>query len=130
MFIALKFFTLVSLTLAAIAVPIAPAKPDVGNMFAVYPGWDMNNGGGLQQISGITEMSCLQMCSANGGCVGYAYAPYGIPGSLGTPLCVIKNSITLSSFVVESDRITNVALVGACGTFSPVGPSICHTVSL
>jgi hypothetical protein len=50
--------------LAVNAVPVVQPGPDVGNVFAVYPGWDMDNGGTL--VAASTEQACMRSCSASG----------------------------------------------------------------
>ncbi|KAJ6499760.1 hypothetical protein DFH09DRAFT_1375984 [Mycena vulgaris] len=106
--------------LTALAVPVVAPAPDIGDVFAVYPGWDMNNGAPFGQVSGITEVAWLADEKIKAvGCVGYAYVTYGSPGALNTPRCVLKDAIDLKTFVIQSAFVTNVAIVGACGTFSP-----------
>lgn len=56
---------LASFILAVNASPVQLA-PDVGNIFAVYPGWDMTNlNGGINPILGLSEQGCMQACSAS-----------------------------------------------------------------
>ncbi|KAJ7137333.1 hypothetical protein C8R43DRAFT_1238885 [Mycena crocata] len=126
-----------AITTPATATPTATAaahptgKPAVGTVFAVYPGWDMDNGGALIPVS--SEEGCLQACAASASCLGYAYAPYGIPPA-GVPpsACYLKSSVNPDTFKAQPDRVTNVGIVGRCGTFTPIGPdpSICRTVTV
>lgn len=55
---------LASFVLAVNASPGAQPSPDVGTIFAVYPGWDMDNGSILTTL-GCTELACMQSCSAS-----------------------------------------------------------------
>ncbi|KAJ7816792.1 hypothetical protein B0H13DRAFT_1923371 [Mycena leptocephala] len=104
---------LVSFTLAVNAVPVVHDQlaPAVGTVFAVYPGWDMDNGRTTATSDG-SELACMQLCSADTTCVAYAYAPYQPSGSLS---CFLKNSVDLSTFKTQSVDVS-VGLVGACGT--------------
>ncbi|KAF7350033.1 hypothetical protein MVEN_01305000 [Mycena venus] len=111
----------------AAAAGIQPV-PDVGTVFSVYPGWDMDNGT-LETIFNGTELACLQSCASSGSCVAYAYVPYGNTGTE-DPFCVLKNSIDLSTFTVHAGVDVSVGLIGSCGTVTPVGPTICQTVSI
>jgi hypothetical protein len=52
-----------SFALAANASPSAQPATDVGGVFAVYPGWDMDNSAAT--TFGGTELACLQACSAS-----------------------------------------------------------------
>ncbi|KAJ6592883.1 hypothetical protein B0H19DRAFT_1365184 [Mycena capillaripes] len=101
-------------------------SPDAGTIFAVYPGWDMDNGA-LQTILNGTEISCLESCRSSATCVAYSYVPYGNSGTGITPFCVLKSSVDLGAFKMQSFDVS-VGLVGACGTFNPVGPTSCRTV--
>ncbi|KAJ6452418.1 hypothetical protein C8R45DRAFT_1223475, partial [Mycena sanguinolenta] len=102
--------------------------PDAGTIFAVYPGWDMNNGS-LQTIFNGTESACLHSCASSSTCVAFAYVPYGHGGSDVNPICVLKSTIDLSTFIIETFDVS-VGIVGACGTVNPVGPTSCHTVNV
>ncbi|KAJ7366104.1 hypothetical protein DFH08DRAFT_1071727 [Mycena albidolilacea] len=118
----------VSFTLAANASPSAQLAPDVGGVFAVYPGWDMDNGGAT--TFGGTELACLQACSASATCVAYAYVPYGGSNTgPGVAACNLKTAVTLSAFKTQPNDIS-VGLIGGCGTFAPVGPTRCFTVTV
>ncbi|KAJ7722321.1 hypothetical protein B0H16DRAFT_1896176 [Mycena metata] len=122
---ALLASTLVALHCFASATPTHPSidttqpGPDIGTVFAVYPGWDMDNGQ-ASEISNGTELECLQSCSTDTACVAYAYVPYSLA-------CFLKDSFDFSTFTVGTVPVST-GLVGACGTFSPVGPTICFTV--
>ncbi|KAJ7223472.1 hypothetical protein GGX14DRAFT_387789 [Mycena pura] len=109
---------LVSFSLSA-AVAVGPTPDAVGNIFAVYPGWDMNNGG-TPTIHGGSELACLQACSASATCVAYAYVPYGSNVTGPGTACVLKNSFNIATFTTQSFDLS-VGLLGACGTFSPAG---------
>ncbi|KAJ7367464.1 hypothetical protein DFH08DRAFT_1070375 [Mycena albidolilacea] len=93
---------------------------------SVYPGWDMDNGGS-GTIFNVTERACVQSCGASSTCVAYAYVPFADP----TPFCVLKNAIDLSTFKIQSFDVS-VGLLGACGTFAPVGPmaTMCFTATV
>ncbi|KAK6981100.1 hypothetical protein R3P38DRAFT_3234581 [Favolaschia claudopus] len=118
---------LTALLLSSVAWALKPT-PAAGTVFAVYPGWDMDNGS-LQTIFNGTEKACLQSCTSSATCVAYAYIPYGHGGTDVNPICVLKSSIDPSMFKQQSFDLS-VGLVGGCGTFSPAGPTICRTVSV
>ncbi|KAJ7867932.1 hypothetical protein B0H14DRAFT_3441572 [Mycena olivaceomarginata] len=124
-------FLVVSLSLAVNAAPLTQPSPDVGTVFTVYPGWDMNNGI-LTEIFGGTELACLQACSTDSRCVAYVYQPYGSPG-FPPAVCVTKSSIDLSTFQTSQTRGFDVSsgLVGGCAAYSPgpIGPTSCFTVT-
>ncbi|KAJ6458974.1 hypothetical protein C8R45DRAFT_1109677 [Mycena sanguinolenta] len=91
------------------------ATPEIGTVFAVYPGWDMENDS-LEATFDGTERECLTSCQTNSACVAYTYIPYG-DGATGTsPACILKSSIDLNEFSIQSFP-ANTALVGHCGTF-------------
>ncbi|KAF7369532.1 hypothetical protein MVEN_00283100 [Mycena venus] len=127
----MRSLPVLAITLAAFAVNVAASgvrpAPQAGTVFAVYPGWDMDNGA-LSTIFNGTELACLQSCSSSATCVAYAYIPYGHGGTDNNPICVLKSTIDLSTFKMQTFDLS-VAIVGACGTFKPVGPTICQTVS-
>ncbi|KAJ7920313.1 hypothetical protein B0H13DRAFT_1867788 [Mycena leptocephala] len=104
--------------LAVNAAPVGPPTPDLGTVFAIYPGWDMDNGS-AQTILGGSEVQCMQACSSSSTCVAYAYVPYATPVTASVSACVLKNSVSLGTFKTQSFDVS-VALVGACGTFAPV----------
>jgi hypothetical protein len=56
---------LVSFAFVVNAAPSVGPSPDLGSVYAVYPGWDMDNGG-FQGILGGTEFACLQACHSSG----------------------------------------------------------------
>ncbi|KAJ7250466.1 hypothetical protein B0H12DRAFT_1120511 [Mycena haematopus] len=56
-------------------------------------------------------------------CIAYSYVPYGP-----TPACFLKPVVNLKSFSVDQGRVVSTGLVGPCGTFDPVGPTICVTI--
>ncbi|KAJ7243513.1 hypothetical protein C8J57DRAFT_1477157 [Mycena rebaudengoi] len=117
---------LVSFTLAVSAVPVNhQPSPAIGTVFAIYPGWDMDNGRTTATSDG-SELACMQLCSADATCVAYAYAPYQPSGSLS---CFLKDRVDLSTFKTQSVDVS-VGLVGACGTFVPVGPTSCYSVTV
>ncbi|KAF8188269.1 hypothetical protein K438DRAFT_1834178 [Mycena galopus ATCC 62051] len=105
---------LLSGVFAVHATPVKPA-PDVGNVFAVSPGWDMS-------VLGLSEMECFQTCSKNATCVAYSFVPYE------TPTCFLKVAFDLATFQIR-DFDVSVGLLGAYGTFSPVGPTSCFTMT-
>ncbi|KAF7355886.1 hypothetical protein MVEN_00917300 [Mycena venus] len=116
-----------SLFLVVNATPPVQPTPDLGTVFAVYPGWNMLNGGS-SPVFGGTELQCIQACSADPSCVAYAYAPYGSgPTAIPGPNCIIKPTIDLTTFRIGTFDAT-VGLIGACGTFVPTGPTNCFTV--
>jgi hypothetical protein len=64
----MRSLSVLATTLAAFAVNAAafgvqPA-PQTGPVFAVYPGWDMDNGA-LSTIFNGTELACLQLYSSS-----------------------------------------------------------------
>ncbi|KAJ7084238.1 hypothetical protein C8R44DRAFT_821975 [Mycena epipterygia] len=80
---------------------VEPA-PELGTVFAVYPGWDMNNGETTEILNG-TELACLQSCSATADCVAYAYSPYSTGGTGPVqPSCFLKNGLDLSTFQIRT----------------------------
>ncbi|KAJ7917689.1 hypothetical protein B0H13DRAFT_2322213 [Mycena leptocephala] len=81
-----------------------------------------NLNGGINPILGLSEQGCMQACSANSTCVAYSYVPYSVP------TCFLKVAFDLSTFQVRTVDVS-VGLLGACGTFSPIGPTICFTVT-
>ncbi|KAJ7025678.1 hypothetical protein C8F04DRAFT_1268972 [Mycena alexandri] len=89
----------------------------------------MDNGTAANTVNG-TESACLQSCAATSTCVAYAYVPYDNTGTDINPLCVLKDSIDLSTFTVHSGIDVTIGLAGACGTFEPVGPTICQTITI
>ncbi|KAF7351625.1 hypothetical protein MSAN_01595100 [Mycena sanguinolenta] len=102
---------------------------DAGPIFAIYPGWDMNNGYSAF-IANSTESACLQACVATPTCVAYTYAPYSTTTTVNiSPGCYLKSTIDLTKFRVAPGVPSNAGLAGACGTFTPVGPTICDTVT-
>ncbi|KAJ7908064.1 hypothetical protein B0H13DRAFT_1878974 [Mycena leptocephala] len=104
---------LVSFTLAVSAVPVndQPA-PAIGTVFAIYPGWDMDNGQTTATSDG-SELACMQLCSADATCVAYAYAPYQPSSTLS---CFLKDSVDLSTLQDSN--------------FVPVGPTSCYSVTV
>ncbi|KAJ7868537.1 hypothetical protein B0H14DRAFT_3861460 [Mycena olivaceomarginata] len=119
-----------SVSLAVNAAPGAQPAPDIGAVFAVYPGWDMDNGNGGTTMLGGTELACLQACSASATCFAYAYVPYGGSNTgPGVSACVLKTAVTLGTFKTQPNDIS-VGLIGSCGTFAPVGPTSCFTVTV
>ncbi|KAJ7859816.1 hypothetical protein B0H14DRAFT_2576979 [Mycena olivaceomarginata] len=119
------FALLTSFSLVVDAAPGVQPSPDLGSVFSVYPGWDMDNGG-TTSIFGGTEIDCRKACSADGSCVACAYVPYGV-GNNGLPDCVLK--IWSLSTHSRLGRLMSVwAWLGSAGIFAPVGPSLCYTV--
>ncbi|KAF8214416.1 hypothetical protein K438DRAFT_1801364 [Mycena galopus ATCC 62051] len=98
--------------------------PEIGTVFAVYPGWDMDNAS-LEATFGGTERARLTSCQTNSACVAYTYIPYGSGATGVSPACILKSSIDLNEFTIQSFP-ANTALIGSCGTFAPVGPTICQ----
>jgi len=119
---------LVAFSLTVNAATDVQTTPDVGGVFAIYPGWDMDNGS-AGTILGGTELACMQSCNASAICVAYAYVPYGGANTGPGPACVPKSSITLGTFKTQAFDIS-VGLMGACGTFAPVGPTSCFSVTV
>ncbi|KAF7368072.1 hypothetical protein MSAN_00873300 [Mycena sanguinolenta] len=124
-----SFATLFSAFVLAVNAKPAPA---MGNVFAVYPGWDMTSQAEPSSpIHNLSEMQCLEACYAGASCIAYAYVPYGgdphdsnkTPGS-----CYLKDTIVLTDFVKQSFDVS-AGLIGPCGTFSPAGPTTCFTVT-
>ncbi|KAJ7909231.1 hypothetical protein B0H13DRAFT_1877856 [Mycena leptocephala] len=85
---------LVCSVLAANAAPGVQPAPNL--VFAVYPGWDMDNGG--NSTSGGTEMACQKSCSTSPSCAAYAYVPYGGGGGPPGTSCFLKNAVDISTF--------------------------------
>jgi hypothetical protein len=56
---------LVSFSIGVSAVPVVQPAPALGTVFAVYPGWDMDNGEAIETSDG-SELACMQLCSAGG----------------------------------------------------------------
>ncbi|KAJ7328102.1 hypothetical protein DFH08DRAFT_331750 [Mycena albidolilacea] len=118
-------FALLASSLAVDAAPGVQPSPDLGSVFSVYPGWDMDNGG-TTSIFGGTEIDCRKACSPKAAVLPTRNVPYGV-GNNGLPDCVLKNTVALNTFKTQSFDVS-VGLVGFCGTFAPVGPSLCYTV--
>ncbi|KAF8188270.1 hypothetical protein K438DRAFT_1972456 [Mycena galopus ATCC 62051] len=116
---------LFSFTLAVDAAAGAQSKPDSGAVFAVYPGWDMDNGGNL--MSNITEAECLKACSTSPSCLGCTYVPYGGPG-IPPSACYLKDGVDTTTFK-QQNYDCSAATFGPCGTFMPPGPTQCYTVT-
>ncbi|KAJ7235131.1 hypothetical protein C8J57DRAFT_1728783 [Mycena rebaudengoi] len=91
------------------AMNISTPKSDLGRIFAVYPGWDMEVNDD-NTILGITEQACQMACSADSFCFAYVYFPYG------GPTCKLHNSIELANVLFTPGVVTSVGLIGACGT--------------
>ncbi|KAF7355885.1 hypothetical protein MVEN_00917200 [Mycena venus] len=115
-----------SLSLAVNATPLVQPTPDLGTVFAVYPGWSMDNGAS-NILVGDHELDCMIACSADTRCLAYTYIPYikNEPGS--GPTCATYTGINLTNFNTKTFPV-NVGLIGACGTFTPTGPTNCFTV--
>ncbi|KAJ7104755.1 hypothetical protein C8R44DRAFT_987912 [Mycena epipterygia] len=128
MLMQLKPIAVLACCVLTAAINISTPKPDLGNIFAVYPGWSMTVGN-ANSFLGITELACQQACSTDTTCLAYVYFPYGGP-NVPNALCTLKTSINLADFAVETGIVTSVGLIGGCGTFSPVGPTICQTVTV
>ncbi|KAJ7037610.1 hypothetical protein C8F04DRAFT_1393531 [Mycena alexandri] len=109
--------------LATLLVAYAVAVKATGTVFAVYPGWDMANES-LEATFDGTERDCLTSCQTNSVCVAYTYIPYGSGATGVSPACILKSSINVNDFTVQSFPAST-ALVGHCGAFAPVGPTIC-----
>ncbi|KAJ7861455.1 hypothetical protein B0H14DRAFT_3445379 [Mycena olivaceomarginata] len=112
------YFILTALVLAVPIVAVGLPHSEEGTVFAVYPGWDQNDGEGTL-IQGGTEAACLEACSTNrdaigSTCIAYSYVPYGA-----TPACFLKPVINLGAFSVDQGRVVTTGLAGACGTFKP-----------
>ncbi|KAF7363107.1 hypothetical protein MVEN_00663100 [Mycena venus] len=113
---------------AAAAVNIRSLKPEIGNVFAVYPGWSLVDA--VENVSfNLSELACQQACSADTSCLAYVYYPYSSPGDA-APYCILKSSINVADFTIQSGVVTSVGLIGGCGTFSPVGPTLCQSVTV
>ncbi|KAF8143724.1 hypothetical protein K438DRAFT_1853180 [Mycena galopus ATCC 62051] len=112
---------LASFVFMAKATPV----PEAGTIFAVYPGWDMDNGS-LQTIFNGTESACLHSCASTTTCVAYSYVAYGHGGTDVNPICVLKSTIDLTTFKIQTFDVS-VGIFGACGTVNPIGPTICFT---
>ncbi|KAJ6558325.1 hypothetical protein B0H19DRAFT_1070848 [Mycena capillaripes] len=105
---------LFSFALVANATPVVQPTPDAETVFAVYPGWDMDNGV-VETILNDTEFACLRACSSSSSCVAYTYLPYGFVTFGFQPTCILKDTIDLSTFTLQSVDLS-VGIVGACGT--------------
>ncbi|KAJ7250112.1 hypothetical protein B0H12DRAFT_1234425 [Mycena haematopus] len=119
---------LVSFALATDASRNAKPTPDLGSSFAVYPGWDMDNGSS-STISNVTEQACMQACGASTSCTAYAYGPYPSFRSAGAT-CFLKDSLDLSKFKQQPDADISTGIIGACENFKPVGPTQCYTIAV
>ncbi|KAJ7019298.1 hypothetical protein C8F04DRAFT_1148165 [Mycena alexandri] len=97
--------------------------PEVAGSFAVYPGWDMANES-FGATFGGTERDCLTSCQTNSVCVAYTYIPYGSAITGTGPACILKSSINVNAFGLQTFP-TSTGLAGHCGTFAPVGPTLC-----
>ncbi|KAJ7673994.1 hypothetical protein DFH06DRAFT_752399 [Mycena polygramma] len=117
---------LVALTLTGNAAATPTADSDT--VFAVYPGWDMDNGQTSPTIFNGTEADCAKSCATTAGSKAYAYVPYSGAYVYG-PSCYLKDAVDLSKFV-KQPRDTNVGLPGPCGTYQPVGPTECYNVTV
>ncbi|KAF8191983.1 hypothetical protein K438DRAFT_1762556 [Mycena galopus ATCC 62051] len=106
-----------SFVLAVNAVPVKPA-PEIGNVFAVYPGWDMlSPPESNSPIANQSERQCLEACHTSSTWIAYAYGPYGDPFT-GPGSCYLKDTIVLSDFFQQPFDVS-AGLLGPCGTFSP-----------
>ncbi|KAJ6593175.1 hypothetical protein B0H19DRAFT_1245975 [Mycena capillaripes] len=114
MFIQLKPTAILACCALTAAINVSTPKPDLGNIFAVYPGWSMTVGN-TNTFLGITELACQQVCSTDTACLAYVYFPYGGP-NVPNALCTLKTSIDLADFTVEAGIVTSVGLIGGCGT--------------
>ncbi|KAJ7193409.1 hypothetical protein GGX14DRAFT_405477 [Mycena pura] len=101
----LKAIVVLGCCALAAASDLSTPRPDLGNLFAVYPGWDMS-GGDKPMHSGRVLRS-----GDNGG-------------------RILKSTITLANVAVPVGFVSSLGLIGGCGTFSPVGPTICQTVNV
>ncbi|KAJ6528979.1 hypothetical protein B0H19DRAFT_1083317 [Mycena capillaripes] len=112
------------------ALLLASAVAVKAAVFAVYPGWDMNNGGFSTTFVG-TELDCMNSCAANGGCIAYAYVPYGPSSPAKQPECVLKGTIDPSTFKIQPFDVSS-GLLKPCGSFPVdlVGPTECFNVTL
>ncbi|KAJ6569220.1 hypothetical protein B0H19DRAFT_1373470 [Mycena capillaripes] len=117
---------------SVVAVNAAPGvgpTPDASIGFAVYPGWDLNNGA-ASILSGGTELDCMKSCITAAGCLAYAYVPFGSPATgLNQPGCVLKNGIDPKSFQIQA-YVVNSGLINPCGSFPVVGPTNCFNFTL
>ncbi|KAF8215425.1 hypothetical protein K438DRAFT_1955404 [Mycena galopus ATCC 62051] len=99
---------------AAAAANIRTLKPEIGNVFAVYPGWSLLDA--IENVAfNVTELACQQACSTDNSCLAYVYYPYSSPGDAG-PFCILKSSITVADFTIQTGIVTSVGLIGGCGT--------------
>ncbi|KAJ7920553.1 hypothetical protein B0H13DRAFT_1867468 [Mycena leptocephala] len=112
----LSFLAVLLLSVPTNAASVVQPAPNAGTVFAVYPGWDMDNGA-LQTILNGTELACLQSCSSSATCVAYAYIPYGNNGTI-SPICVLKSTVDLNTFKLQPSFDLSVGIVGACGTYT------------
>ncbi|KAJ6483535.1 hypothetical protein C8R47DRAFT_564384 [Mycena vitilis] len=117
---------LVALALTANA--SATPAPDSEIVFAVYPGWDMDNGQSSPTIFNSTEADCAKSCATTAGAKAYAYVPYSGAYVYG-PSCYLKDAVDVTKFV-KQDRDTSAGLPGPCGTYQPVGPTECYNVTV
>ncbi|KAJ7909233.1 hypothetical protein B0H13DRAFT_1877858 [Mycena leptocephala] len=118
------FSVVLAQILAANAAPGVQPAPNVGTVFAVYPRWDMDNGG--NSTSGGTEIGLAEVVRRSPSCVAYAYVPHGGGGGPPGTSCFLKNTVDITTFKTRAWD-TTVGLVGACGTFTPASPSSCFT---
>ncbi|KAJ7881626.1 hypothetical protein B0H13DRAFT_2655684 [Mycena leptocephala] len=110
------------------AAGVRPA-PEIGTVFAVYPGWDMQSGPIMGSSAGVTELACMRSCSNSSTCVSYSYVAFG--GNDGSPeaSCFLKSAFDFSAIKIRPFDVS-VGLIGACGTFALVGPTNCFTVTV
>ncbi|KAJ6594812.1 hypothetical protein B0H19DRAFT_1225821 [Mycena capillaripes] len=88
-------------------------SPELGNLFAVYPGWGIGGITQILDIQNITEEGCMQACSLT-----YDYFPYGTPVTTPptVPICVRFTTVELNTVEIFPDRVTSFGLIGGCGT--------------
>ncbi|KAJ7310762.1 hypothetical protein DFH08DRAFT_822864 [Mycena albidolilacea] len=116
------------------AANIRTLKPEIGNIFSVYPGWSLLDAVELmcapstdiQSVSfNLTELACQQACST----VTLKQFLFGLPRRYKTVL-ILKSSINIADFTIQSGVVTSVGLIGGCGIFSPAGPTLCQSVTV
>ncbi|KAJ7881535.1 hypothetical protein B0H14DRAFT_2565767 [Mycena olivaceomarginata] len=93
----------------AAATNIRTLKPEIGNIFSVYPGWSLLN---------AVESECFLQLNRTGMSAGLQHR---FPGDTG-PFCILKSSINVADFTIQSGVMASVGLIGGCGTWTDTLP--------
>ncbi|KAJ7362922.1 hypothetical protein DFH08DRAFT_799943 [Mycena albidolilacea] len=110
---------------AAAAANIRTLKPEIGKLFAVYPGWSLVDAIEVRHKYPIFSLSpfnryseCCIQCNGAGVSAGLQHRS---PGDAG-PFCILKSSINVADFTIQSGIVTSVGLIGGCGTWTDTLP--------